>query len=98
MQINPMTFSEYLVANGDSNLADYMHSVDTLEPIPTAFFNTLYERIKMYYVTGGMPESVLMWTAARDVESMQSALSDIISSMKGILPSIPIRMNIQKYL
>ena len=37
-----------------------------LRPIPDAFFNPLYEKLKMYYVTGGMPESVLMWTEARD--------------------------------
>ena len=24
MQINPMTFTEFLVANGDENLADYL--------------------------------------------------------------------------
>ena len=34
----------------------------------------------MYYVTGGMPESVLMWTEARDVSAMQEALSGIIGA------------------
>ncbi len=34
----------------------------------------------MYYVTGGMPESVLMWTEDRDVEAMQTALSNIIGA------------------
>ena len=34
----------------------------------------------MYYVTGGMPESVLMWTEARDVAAMQEALSGIIGA------------------
>ena len=34
----------------------------------------------MYYVTGGMPESVLMWTGARDVSAMQEALSDILGA------------------
>ena len=24
-------------------------------------FAPLYEKLKMYYVTGGMPESILMW-------------------------------------
>ena len=62
MQIDPMTFNEFLLANGDENLAQYLEQVDTLEPIPDAFFNPLYEKLKMYYVTGGMPESVLMWT------------------------------------
>ena len=48
------------------------------EPIPEAFFNSLYEKLKMYYVTGGMPEAVLMWTEARDISAMQEVLSNII--------------------
>ena len=80
MQIDPMTFSEFLVANGDENLAKYMESVDTIEPIPDAFFHPLYEKLKMYYVTGGMPEPVLMWTQNRDTEAMQHSLSGIIDA------------------
>ena len=34
----------------------------------------------MYYVTGGMPEAVKMWTQARDVEAMQTALSNLIGA------------------
>ena len=30
MQINPMTFSEFLIANGDENLAVYLESVDAI--------------------------------------------------------------------
>lgn len=80
MQIDPMTFSEFLIANGDKNLATYLESVNTIEPIPNAFFNPLCEKLKMYFITGGMPESVLMWTEARDVSSMQEALSNIIDA------------------
>ena len=80
MQIDPMTFSELLVANGDENLAKYMESVDTIEPIPDAFFHPLYEKLKMYYVTGGMPEPVLMWTQNRDTGAMQHSLSGIIDA------------------
>lgn len=75
-----MTFSEFLVANGDDNLAKYLETVEKLEPIPDAFFNPLYEKLKMYYVTGGMPEPVLMWTQARDVGAMQEALGNIIGA------------------
>lgn len=50
----------------------------------TAYFNfdenEEYEKLKMYYVTGGMPEPVLMWTQARDVSAMQEALSRIIGA------------------
>ena len=80
MQIDPMTFTEFLLANGDKNLAQYLEQIDTLDPLPDAFFNPLYEKLKMYYVTGGMPEPVLMWTEARDIEAMQEALSNIVDA------------------
>lgn len=80
IQIDPMTFTEFLLANGDENLVQYLNSIHSLEPIPDAFFNPLCEKLKMYYVTGGMPESVLMWTQSRDVESMQRVLFEIIGA------------------
>lgn len=80
MQINPMTFSEFLLANGDENFFDYLSSVENIEPIPDAFFNPLCEKLKMYYVTGGMPEPVLMWTEAKEVEAMQAALFEILEA------------------
>lgn len=80
MQIDPMTFEEFLLANGDENLLAFLESWTSLESIPDAFFNPLYEKLKMYYVTGGMPEAVRMWTEARDVSAMQEVLSEIISA------------------
>lgn len=32
MQIAPMTFTEFLIANGDENLAAFLDTVDTMEP------------------------------------------------------------------
>ncbi|WP_406546569.1 ATP-binding protein [Succinimonas sp.] len=80
MQLDPMTFSEFLIANGDANLADFLKSTSSIEPIPAAFFNPLCEKLKMYYVTGGMPEAVRRWTELRDVAGIEEALSDIIGA------------------
>lgn len=80
MQVDPMTFTEFLLANGDENLVQYLGCVHRIEPIPDAFFNPLCEKLKMYYVTGGMPESVRMWTEARDVPAMQETLSGILGA------------------
>lgn len=80
MQIDPMSFEEFLLANGDDNLLDFLNKWEHLEPIPDAFFNPLCEKLKMYYITGGMPESVLMWTEAHDVAAMQEVQSNIIDA------------------
>lgn len=82
MQIDPMTFSEFLHANGDGNLAEYLDSIDVLEPLPDGFFNPLYEKLKMYYGTGGMPEPVLMWTERRDIDAVQQTLFDILNAFE----------------
>lgn len=97
MQIDPMNFTEFLLANGNENLANYQKTVNTIGPIPDAFFNPLYEKLKMYYVTGGMPESVKMWTEARDVEAMQEALSGIIGAYEMTLPNTQISVNFPKF-
>ena len=80
LQVDPMTFQEFLLANGDANLVAYLDSVDTIEPLPDAFFNPLCEKLKMYYITGGMPEPVRLWTEAKDVEVMQASLANIIDA------------------
>jgi len=80
MQINPMTFTEFLMANGDGNLVKYLDSVNDLEPVPDAFFNPLYEKMKMYFITGGMPEPVRLWTQERDSDQMQVALANILDA------------------
>ena len=80
LEMEPMTFTEFLMANGDGNFASYMNNIERIEPIPDAFFNPLYEKLKMYFVTGGMPESVRSWTEDRDVELMQQVLSNILGA------------------
>lgn len=80
LEIGPMTFTEFLMANGNDNLVKFLDTVDIIEPIPDAFFNTLYEKIKMYFITGGMPESVKAWTEDRDVKLMQTVLSNLLGA------------------
>ena len=80
LNIYPMTFSEFLIANGDENLKNYLDSVEDIEKIPEAFYNPLYEKLKMYYITGGMPEAVYMWTQERDTELMVKSLNNIIEA------------------
>lgn len=80
LDVRPMTFTEFLIANGDGKFAAYMASIEKIEPIPEAFFNPLYEKLKMYFVTGGMPESIRSWTQDRDVELMQQVLSNILGA------------------
>lgn len=80
LDMGPMTFTEFLLANGDENLVEYISQIDSLDNIPDAFMNPLNEKLKMYFVTGGMPEAVLVWTEDGDIKAADKVLSEILTA------------------
>ena len=75
-----MTFTEFLLADGSEKYVQYLSSINEPEAIPDAFFSPLTEKLKQYFVTGGMPESVRVWTEDRDPAEVEKVLADIILS------------------
>jgi len=82
LSLYPMTFTEFLMANGNRNLADYMQGITTLDAVPELFHNELREKLKMYFVTGGMPEAVSTWVETGDISAVQSVLSGLLDSFE----------------
>jgi predicted AAA+ superfamily ATPase len=80
LSLRPMTLEEFLRAGDLGNLADYLGSIETFEPVPQVFAAPLSEQLKQFFVTGGLPEPVGLWLAQRDVGLVQTALSGIIGS------------------
>jgi len=80
LPVHPMTFTEYLLADNNENLVDYMNSIDGINPIPDLFSSQLTEKLKMYFVTGGMPESVYTWKESGDVSLVQRVLTNLLDS------------------
>ena len=79
IQIHPVTFAEFL-AMADGSLSGFLDSIDKIEAIPDIFFNQLIEKLKMYYISGGMPESVVAMLENRDIELMQKVLQNILNA------------------
>jgi predicted AAA+ superfamily ATPase len=73
-----MTFNEFLKASDESNLADYLASIDSFERIPAPLFDRLIEKMKAYVVVGGLPEAVRVWTETRDTHETQTVLYVIL--------------------
>lgn len=80
MTLRPMNFQEFLLANGEDMLVDYITTeVTQPEPIPAVFADRLVGLLKAYYITGGMPEAVSVWLETKDVgavEAVQQAILD----------------------
>ena len=76
----PMTFSEFLIADNAQNLVDYMNSLEKIEKIPDIFFNQLEEKLKAYFIIGGMPEAVSAWVNEKDMELVNKIQNNILSA------------------
>ncbi len=80
LNMYPMTFSEFLIADNAQNLVDYMNSLEKIEKIPDIFFNQLEEKLKAYFIIGGMPEAVSAWVNEKDMELVNKIQDNILSA------------------
>lgn len=79
LQVNPISFSEFLSAD-DPQLFAYIESIDRLEPIPDIFFNPLVDKLKKFFICGGMPEAVVTLLEQHNVEKTQQVLQNIVNA------------------
>lgn len=79
MHIYPVSFSEFLAA-ADAALAQYLNGIVKPDPIPDIFFNQLTDKLKMYYISGGMPEAIVSLLENRDIALTQKVLQDILNA------------------
>ncbi len=80
MNLYPMSFSEFLLADNCENLVEYMKNIKKENPIPYVFFNLLQEKLKAYFIIGGMPEAVYSWVNEKDMEKVNSIQDNILKS------------------
>ena len=78
LDMYPMTFAEFLEADGCKNLEEYMNSIKKIENIPDIFFDRLSEKLKAYFIIGGMPEAVKSWVQEKNMESINKIQQNIL--------------------
>lgn len=80
LNMYPMTFSEFLIADNCENLVEYMKSIKSIEKIPDIFFNQLEEKLKAYFIIGGMPEVVQVWVNEKNIELVERVQRNILKA------------------
>ena len=71
LNLYPMTFSEFLIADNSENLVDVMKKTVEIKEIPKVFEDKLIEKLKIYYIIGGMPEVVYSWINDKEKRKMR---------------------------
>lgn len=78
LRMYPMTFDEFLIANGREMLTECLNTLDTNMLAP--HHNTLVEYLRQYYFVGGMPEAVLTWLDTHDPKATREVQRSILST------------------
>ena len=73
----PMTFSEFLRADGKEAIYQNVQKYDLDRELPELYTTTLEKELKYYYIVGGMPEVVAKWVETHNFEKV-GALQDNI--------------------
>ena len=75
-----MTSSRFLIADNSKNLVDVMRKTKKIKNIPKLFEDRLIEKLKIYYIIGGMPEAVYSWVNNKDIEKVNKIQKNILDS------------------
>ncbi|NJD01384.1 MAG: ATP-binding protein [Ruminiclostridium sp.] len=80
LTLRPMSFYEFLLANNEDMLTDYLDkNINIKEPIGQIFVDKLESYLKTYYITGGMPEAVSVWLQTKDVNAVENVQQNILT-------------------
>ncbi|MBN1413037.1 MAG: ATP-binding protein [Spirochaetales bacterium] len=77
----PLSFLEFLDASGKQGLRETVKSAGYDRPVDPVFHKNLLDLLKMYLVTGGMPESVATYMKTNDPLVSQKVLDDLLTTL-----------------
>lgn len=86
MYMYPMTFDEFLVANGEQLLLEARNNASASEPLPTELYDMIVDLLRTYMLVGGMPESVAKWVETHDYLQCQEVQDDILTGYEDDFP------------
>ena len=86
MYMFPMTFDEFLLANGEQLLLDARRQANADSPLPTPLHDKLVGLVRTFMLVGGMPESVAKWAETHDYLQCQEVQDDIITGYEADFP------------
>lgn len=86
LYMHPMTFDEFLVANGQQLLLDARNVSSSKSPLPEPLYDKIVEYFRTYMIVGGMPEAVASWAENHDFLMCQEIQDDILTGYEADFP------------
>lgn len=78
----PMNFNEFLVALGETVLAEKLIAIEKIQPLPEIIHDKLNKLYKQYLFTGGMPEVLQNYIETKDIALVRQTQNEILEAYK----------------
>jgi predicted AAA+ superfamily ATPase len=78
--LEPLSFEEFLIANGKESLYRYLSEYDFIMDFPAVLHEQLTRLFKEYVFVGGLPEVVLSWSTERSLGKVSQLHHDLLST------------------
>ena len=75
----PMSFKEFVVANGQEKYIELLANWNREREIPEVYSRPLEQLLKEYYIVGGMPEVVQEYVNTHDFKTVQEIQDEILT-------------------
>lgn len=75
----PMSFNEFILSQDNQQAIDYIHTASIKDKIPQPIHEYLLKQVRVYFLTGGMPEVVNAYSdplSFTDCELIQTSIID----------------------
>lgn len=78
MEMYPMTFEEFVIADGGRKYLDGIKKMPFLQELPEIYTVPMEKYLKNYYIIGGMPEAVQTWIDTHDYKEVEEVQDRIL--------------------
>ncbi len=78
IEMHPMSFEEFVTADGGSKYIDGLRKLAPEKEIATLYTVPLEKYLKNYYIVGGMPEAVQTWVDTHDYKEVEAVQDRIL--------------------
>ena len=78
MRLYPMSFKEFVIADGGARYVEALTKWNVDRPIPDLYARPMAEYLKQYYIVGGMPEAAQSWVTNHDYGEVDEILAEIL--------------------
>ena len=82
LYLGPMEFEEFLLAAGEDKLVTFLNEFSLSDSIPEPLHSRLMDLLRIFLVTGGMPEAVAVYLNSNSWQECESTKHSLIATFK----------------